>query len=63
LASRSHPPGGGNASPAIYEVNGVEYVVYGFGGNPGYSFELGDTMIAFALPPAITAAAAKAKAK
>jgi quinohemoprotein ethanol dehydrogenase len=55
--------GGGNASAAIYEINGVEYVVYGFGGNPGYSFELGDAVIAFALPSATAAAAAKAKAK
>jgi quinohemoprotein ethanol dehydrogenase len=55
--------GGGNASAAIYEVNGVEYVVYGFGGNPGSSFELGDAVIAFALPSATAAAAAKAKAK
>jgi alcohol dehydrogenase (cytochrome c) len=55
--------GGGNASAAIYEVDGVEYVVYGFGGNPGSSFVLGDAVIAFALPSAQTAAAAKAKAK
>jgi quinohemoprotein ethanol dehydrogenase len=48
---------GGNASAAIYEVNGVEYVVYGFGGEPGSSFELGDAVIAFALPSAIKAAA------
>jgi glucose dehydrogenase len=54
---------GGNASAAAYEINGVEYVVYGFGGEPGSSFELGDAVIAFALPSAITAAAAKAKAK
>jgi quinohemoprotein ethanol dehydrogenase len=54
---------GGNASAAIYEINGVEYVAYGFGGEPGQSFELGDAVIAFALPSAITAAAAKAKAK
>ena len=54
---------GGNASAAVYEVNGVEYVVYGFGGEPGQSFELGDAVIAFALPSATTAAAAKAKAK
>jgi alcohol dehydrogenase (cytochrome c) len=53
---------GGNASAAVYEINGVEYVVYGFGGEPGNSFELGDAVIAFALPSA-TAAAAKAKAK
>jgi quinohemoprotein ethanol dehydrogenase len=55
--------GGGNASAAVYEINGVEYVVYGFGGNPGYSFELGDAVVAFALPSATAAAAAKAKAK
>jgi outer membrane protein assembly factor BamB len=55
--------GGGNASAAVYEINGVEYVVYGFGGNPGSSFELGDAVIAFALPSATAAAAAKAKAK
>jgi glucose dehydrogenase len=54
---------GGNASAAIYEVNGVEYVVYGFGGEPGYSFELGDAVIAFALPSATAAAAAKARVK
>ena len=56
-------PGGANASAAIYEINGVEYVVYGFGGNPGSSFVLGDAVIAFALPSATAAAAAKAKAK
>jgi glucose dehydrogenase len=59
--------GGANASPAIYEINGVEYVVYGFGGNPGESFVLGDAVIAFALPTAVAAAsktaAAKAKVK
>jgi quinohemoprotein ethanol dehydrogenase len=57
--------GGANASPAIYEINGVEYVVYGFGGNPGESFVLGDAVIAFALPTAVAAAskAAAAKAK
>jgi quinohemoprotein ethanol dehydrogenase len=54
---------GGTASAAVYEVNGVEYIVYGFGGEPGETFELGDAVIAFALPSAITAAAAKAKAK
>jgi len=42
--------GGANASPAIYVVNGREYVVYGFGGNPGESPVLGDAVIAFALP-------------
>jgi quinohemoprotein ethanol dehydrogenase len=54
---------GGNASAAIYEVNGVEYVAYGFGGEPGQSFALGDAVIAFKLPTAAIAAAAKAKAK
>jgi quinohemoprotein ethanol dehydrogenase len=54
---------GGNASAAVYEVNGVEYIVYGFGGEPGNSYELGDAVIAFALPSATAAAAAKAKAK
>jgi outer membrane protein assembly factor BamB len=53
---------GGNASAAVYEVDGVEYVVYGFGGEPGSSFDLGDAVIAFKLPAA-TAAAAAAKAK
>ncbi len=42
--------GGANASPAVYVVNGREYVVYGFGGNPGESPKLGDAVIAFALP-------------
>ncbi len=54
--------GGANGGPAVYEVNGVEYIVYGFGGNPGESFTLGDAVIAFALPSEL-AAAAKAKAK
>jgi PQQ-dependent dehydrogenase (methanol/ethanol family) len=54
---------GGNGSAAVYEVNGVEYVVYGFGGEPGNSFALGDAVIAFALPSALTAKAAKARAK
>jgi quinohemoprotein ethanol dehydrogenase len=50
---------GGNASAAVYEINGVEYVVYGFGGEPGASFELGDAVVAFALPSAVAAAAHK----
>jgi outer membrane protein assembly factor BamB len=56
-------PGGGNASAAVYEVNGVEYIVYGFGGEPGNSFELGDAVVAFALPSAVKAAAAKARVR
>jgi quinohemoprotein ethanol dehydrogenase len=56
--------GGATASPAMYEVNGVEYVVYGFGGSPLYApAMLGDAVIAFALPSARAAAAAKGKAK
>jgi quinohemoprotein ethanol dehydrogenase len=54
---------GGNGSAAIYEANGIEYFVYGFGGEPGQSFELGDAVIAFALPTATAAKAAMAKAK
>jgi quinohemoprotein ethanol dehydrogenase len=42
--------GGANGSAAIYVVKGREYVVYGFGGNPGESPVLGDAVIAFALP-------------
>jgi quinohemoprotein ethanol dehydrogenase len=50
---------GGNGGAAVYEVNGVEYVLYGFGGEPGQSFELGDAVVAFALPSALAAAAKK----
>jgi quinohemoprotein ethanol dehydrogenase len=43
--------GGANASPAFYVINGKEYVVYGFGGEPGEGpGVLGDAVIAFALP-------------
>ena len=43
--------GGATASPAFYVVNGKEYVVYGFGGEPGEGpGVLGDAVIAFALP-------------
>jgi glucose dehydrogenase len=62
--------GGGGAAPAIYEYNGVEYVVYFFGGNPFIQTNTkdtytpsGDAVIAFALPTATAAVAAKAKAK
>jgi quinohemoprotein ethanol dehydrogenase len=51
--------GSATASPAIYEINGVEYVVYGFGGNPSFGLVLGDAVIAFALPSATAAAAKK----
>jgi quinohemoprotein ethanol dehydrogenase len=48
--------GGANAAPAVYEVNGVEYVVNGFGGNSKFTPLMGDAVIAFALPSAIAAA-------
>src|SRR5580704_10293558 len=51
--------GGADASPAVYEVGGVEYVVYPFGGNPATISTLGDAVIAFALPSAVAAAAEK----
>jgi outer membrane protein assembly factor BamB len=55
--------GGATASAAVYEINGVEYVVYGFGGDPGFgSFTQGDAVIAFALPSALAAAAEKTTA-
>jgi len=54
---------GGNAAAAIYEINGVEYVVYGFGGEPGQSFALGDAVIAFALPAELAAAAERSKSR
>jgi len=50
---------GANAGAAVYEVNGVEYVIYGFGGEPGESFALGDAVVAFALPSALAAVAKK----
>jgi glucose dehydrogenase len=48
-ASKVPNAGGANASPAFYVVDGKEYVVYGFGGEPGNSPVLGDAVIAFAL--------------
>jgi hypothetical protein len=55
--------GGANASPAIYEINGVEYVVYGFGGNATEAPDiLSDVVIAFALPSAVAAATEKTAA-
>jgi glucose dehydrogenase len=50
-ASKVPNAGGANASPAFYVVNGKEYVLYGFGGEPGEGpGVLGDAVIAFALP-------------
>ncbi len=50
-ASKVPNAGGANASPAFYVVDGKEYVVYGFGGEPNEGpGVLGDAVIAFALP-------------
>lgn len=51
----NHPGvGGSNGAPAVYVVNGREYVVIGFGGNTqvrsGQISPPGDALIAFALP-------------
>ncbi|HEY6346699.1 MAG TPA: PQQ-binding-like beta-propeller repeat protein [Bryobacteraceae bacterium] len=42
--------GGANGAPAVYVVNGQEYVVMDFGGNADAGFTKGDALIAFALP-------------
>jgi alcohol dehydrogenase (cytochrome c) len=42
--------GGANGAPAVYAVNGREYVVMAFGGNADAGFAKGDALIAFALP-------------
>jgi quinohemoprotein ethanol dehydrogenase len=55
--------GGANAAPAVYEIDGVEYVVNAFGGSPFFAPLLGDAVIAFALPSSKTAVAARAKTK
>lgn len=48
--------GGANGSPAVYMINGREYVVMAFGGNTqvrsGQNSPTGDALIAFALPQA-----------
>jgi quinohemoprotein ethanol dehydrogenase len=52
--STVHDAGGADAPPAIYMVNGREYVVEAFGGNFNDRFatnsQVGDAVIAFALP-------------
>jgi quinohemoprotein ethanol dehydrogenase len=54
--------GGANAAPAVYEIDGVEYVVNAFGGSPFWSPLMGDAVIAFARPSAIAAAKEKTAA-
>jgi quinohemoprotein ethanol dehydrogenase len=45
--------GGANGAPAVYSVNGTQYVVMAFGGNNGLQGSTpGDALVAFALPPA-----------
>jgi glucose dehydrogenase len=52
--------GGADAPPAVYVVNGREYVVENFGGNFNERFStkspVGDAVIAFALPAGSPAA-------
>ncbi|HKV42849.1 MAG TPA: PQQ-binding-like beta-propeller repeat protein [Blastocatellia bacterium] len=43
-------PAAGNATPAIYEVNGREYIVIAAGGGKGRPQDSGGTYVAFALP-------------
>ena len=44
--------GGANGAPAVYVVNGLQFVVMAFGGNNGLQGSTpGDALIAFALPP------------
>jgi quinohemoprotein ethanol dehydrogenase len=65
-------PGAGAADSTgatVYEMGGVEYVAMEFGGSAltepvgGQAIFTGNALIAFALPSALTAAVAKAKAK
>ena len=56
-------PGSGGAKstgPAVYEIGGVEYVTQELGGT---SFVKGNALVAFALPAAIKAAAAREAAR
>jgi len=43
-------PGGGQATPMTYELDGRQYVVIAAGGHGGADTTLGDTLMAFALP-------------
>lgn len=43
-------PHGGQATPMTYAVGGRQYVVVAAGGHPNLGNEIGDTLIAFALP-------------
>jgi glucose dehydrogenase len=44
-------PSGGNATPAVYEVNGREFVVIAAGGGRRGETHSGGSYVAFALPP------------
>jgi len=43
-------PAGGQAKPAVYSVNGRQYVVVAAGGHEGLGTTTGDAVVAFALP-------------
>lgn len=44
-------PAGGQASPAMYEMNGRQYLVINAGGHTFMETRIGDYFIAYALPP------------
>jgi glucose dehydrogenase len=54
----SHAGGASSTGAAVYEIGGVEYVASEFGGG----LVTGNALIAFALPPAVAAAAEKSAA-
>ena len=43
-------PGGGQATPMTYEIDGKQYVVIAAGGYAGLETTINDTLVAFALP-------------
>lgn len=44
-------PGGGQATPMTYEIDGRQFVVIAAGGHAGAGTTPGDTLVAFSLPP------------
>ena len=50
LLWRTELPGGGNAMPITYEINGEQYVVIAAGGSAAIGSGLSTKMVAFALP-------------
>jgi quinoprotein glucose dehydrogenase len=43
-------PNGGQATPMTYAINGKQYIVIAAGGHPNLGNEIGETLMAFALP-------------